>query len=776
VQVESPVTIPPSGGDPVCTASPTVTGNLISDPSFESDGAGWDTTGSWGTNDAALSITTDANFSDCKAANVTITTYTSGDAKWASNAVSATGKYFIYTEWYKSSTTTQVGYFDQNDKFYWLADLPSTNNVWTQYQTDILVPIGATSIKMAHILFSTGTLTTDDYSLVEQTPPIFAHGLVTLSFDDGWQTFSQNAFPILQSAGLKSTAYVITLGNSQDPGDYMSTSTLLSLQNSGLVEIGDHTRNHADLVRDDPAQFGYADQPAMVNGEVISSRTDLTRQGFSPVLTFAYPYGSYRNIDNSINTGVRTALTTAGFTSARSVDDGFNLSNTDKFALKQKHITNTTTYDDVRNWIDTATSTKTWLILMFHDVRPALDTCVDRENPDIADQDCTDTALLQQIATYLTSAESKQPHTVITVTQGIAAMNGADITAPAIAITSPAQGSTLATATTTLSGTTDDNVSAVHISLNNKVYTATPSSGAWSVAMPDEDALSNGTYTITASSTDTAGNTGNASAVTFTVSVQAPNNPPAAQAQSISLDKNTTKDITLSGSDLDALDTIVLATTTSPAHGTLSGTLPTLTYTPNTDYVGADSFDFSAGDGKATTTATISITVNDVSAPPSDPTPPPSGGGGGPACCSGGGGGGYVVGLLGSVTSNSGGQVLGASTQLLTDAQIDAILNLLKSFDADQSVIDNVSKALHGEATGGSTTGFVFTKTLQTGSTGDEVTELQKRLAQEGVYSGPVTGYFGALTKAAVIAYQKKYGLDQAGVVGPKTRAKLNGQ
>ena len=57
---------------------------------------------------------------------------------------------------------------------------------------------------------------------------------------------------------------------------------------------------------------------------------------------------------------------------------------------------------------------------------------------------------------------------------------------------------------------------------------------------------------------------------------------------------------------------------------------------------------------------------------------------------------------------------------------------------------------------------------------GEAVTELQKRLTAEGVYSGPITGYFGPLTFAGVKAYQKKYGISQTGFVGPLTRAKLN--
>jgi hypothetical protein len=73
-----------------------------------------------------------------------------------------------------------------------------------------------------------------------------------------------------------------------------------------------------------------------------------------------------------------------------------------------------------------------------------------------------------------------------------------------------------------------------------------------------------------------------------------------------------------------------------------------------------------------------------------------------------------------------------------------------------------------------STTGYTFTQYLYDGSTGSQVTALQERLTTDGIYSGPITGTFGPLTKAAVKAYQAKHSLDQLGVVGPATRALLN--
>ncbi len=64
--------------------------------------------------------------------------------------------------------------------------------------------------------------------------------------------------------------------------------------------------------------------------------------------------------------------------------------------------------------------------------------------------------------------------------------------------------------------------------------------------------------------------------------------------------------------------------------------------------------------------------------------------------------------------------------------------------------------------------------TLMTGSRGGEVAMLQGFLLDQGLFTFPsATGYFGPITKAAVTAFQTKYGIDPVGIVGPITRAKI---
>ena len=58
---------------------------------------------------------------------------------------------------------------------------------------------------------------------------------------------------------------------------------------------------------------------------------------------------------------------------------------------------------------------------------------------------------------------------------------------------------------------------------------------------------------------------------------------------------------------------------------------------------------------------------------------------------------------------------------------------------------------------------------LKQGSKGAEVKEVQRRLKAWGYYNGNADGVFGAGTKAAVVAFQKKNGLTADGVVGAST-------
>lgn len=74
---------------------------------------------------------------------------------------------------------------------------------------------------------------------------------------------------------------------------------------------------------------------------------------------------------------------------------------------------------------------------------------------------------------------------------------------------------------------------------------------------------------------------------------------------------------------------------------------------------------------------------------------------------------------------------------------------------------------------------YGWTRTLSEGMSGNDVRELQIRVAGWAADSPSQTrvvvdGAFGAGTKAAVIRFQRAYGLTADGVVGPQTQSVLN--
>ena len=110
------------------------------------------------------------------------------------------------------------------------------------------------------------------------------------------------------------------------------------------------------------------------------------------------------------------------------------------------------------------------------------------------------------------------------------------------------------------------------------------------------------------------GNTNSATA-TVSITVTSVNDAPLANALAVILNEDTVTNLLLSASDVDggALTYTVLA---PPMNGALTGAAPNLTYTPNFNFNGGDSFEFSVSDGVLSATNVVSLTVSPVNDAP----------------------------------------------------------------------------------------------------------------------------------------------------------------
>ncbi len=360
---------------------------------------GW-AIGTWGTNTGSALYPAEAQ-EGTRGASVSITDYVDGDWKWYFNDVPVTaGTEYQFSDYYKGSPSSIVirynnptgtgGYIYEQ-----IATLPASE-AWNAFVGTLTPPVGTISLTIFHLLQSVGSLTVDNFDLrsmsdVEPETDAFDKGYVSLTFDDGWMSQYTTARTILNTAGLKGNFNIITTatnesdGDTSDPLNYMDPAQVLELAADGH-EIGAHSRTHPSL----PTLSGAA-----LTAEIQGPKDDLIAMGINPVQSFVYPYGEYSD-------DVVQAVKDAGYTNARTVNDGYTDKATDPYLLSVQNVLQTTTVDQVKQWIDTAIAQRTWLLLVLHGV------------DNTGDEYGTTPEVLQGIVDYLVQVGAS----VITPSQG----------------------------------------------------------------------------------------------------------------------------------------------------------------------------------------------------------------------------------------------------------------------------------------------------------------------------------------------------------------------
>jgi peptidoglycan/xylan/chitin deacetylase (PgdA/CDA1 family) len=352
--------------------------NLIQNPSLEDSNAnnpiGWQT-GNWGTNTAIFTYPV-AGYNSSSAAKVQLTQYTDGDAKWYFNDVPVLpNQGYKFSDTYQSNVQSNLtARFTLSDNTYQYVDIGNLESSisWTGVEKNFTTPVNAVSVTIFHLINSVGYLVVDNFSITKTNiSGQLDQGMISINFDDGWLSTYNNALPILNTAGLKSTNYIIT-GTFEETDDYINESQVLAIQSAGH-EVGAHSKTHPDLTKLSSVQL---------QDEVSGSKQDLLAIGVNQVPTFSYPYGE-------ANSTVITATKNAGYIGARGVEAGFNTKETDPYLLLSQSVEVNTTIDTIKTWIDSAIQNKTWVILVFHKV--------DYSN----DQYSTTPEIFQQITNYL---------------------------------------------------------------------------------------------------------------------------------------------------------------------------------------------------------------------------------------------------------------------------------------------------------------------------------------------------------------------------------------
>ncbi len=156
------------------------------------------------------------------------------------------------------------------------------------------------------------------YERIKNNRPIPARSVV-LTFDDGYEDFYTEAWPVLKRYRYTATAYIIN--HKVGTRGYTSWSQIRQLSAAGIT-IGAHTLDHVDLA--------IVDKQA-AHGQIVESKRGLEAAIGVPVNHFAYPAGRY-------NRDTARLVEGAGFLTAVSTNYGMRHTAGQLFLLERIRV------------------------------------------------------------------------------------------------------------------------------------------------------------------------------------------------------------------------------------------------------------------------------------------------------------------------------------------------------------------------------------------------------------------------------------------------------
>lgn len=231
----------------------------------------------------------------------------------------------------------------------------------------------------------------------------FNQPLITVTFDDGWESVYTQATPLLQKYGIPTTQYVLS-GVEKNKG-YMTFKQVKALDQAGH-EIACHSVDHADLTT--------LNQDKLL-GELANCKSTLQEKLDIQVTDFASPYGATNLATiSAIKQTYGSHRNTNGDITTNKVDDKDvnTKQNFDRYNIIAVTIRRETTEAQLQAAIDYATAHNGWLVLNYHQIDEA------QSQADDSKFSLDSKALEMQLATI-----NRSPIRIVTMGQALAAIN-----------------------------------------------------------------------------------------------------------------------------------------------------------------------------------------------------------------------------------------------------------------------------------------------------------------------------------------------------------------
>jgi len=285
-----------------------------------------------------------------------ISRFKSGEAKWQSEPLATNaGRAYAFGIDYRSTAPASIiaETILQNGQriFTTLRALPVSSQ-WVHYEGTFEAPKNAQSFFISAVMQQQGSIDTDNYGLYETThitPRQFRQPLVSITFDDGWETDYQRGAKVLNTFGYRGTFYLNP--SSLDTHKFMTTVQIHELAKAGH-QLASHGFEHKDMT---------ALSRKTVMRELRDARTFIAQQSADTTVDFASPYGK---TDPEVSRIIERY-----YRSHRGTEDGINTKqNFDRYNLRVLFMGSETTLANLQDALTAAEEHNGWLILVYHSV------------------------------------------------------------------------------------------------------------------------------------------------------------------------------------------------------------------------------------------------------------------------------------------------------------------------------------------------------------------------------------------------------------------------